>query len=90
MLFHEYADPFAFLDGISAMGMFEQGILNLVEKDNDRHLWDVYLRCHSDLSFNDWKIEIMKPKKVEMTQTEIAKEVENAENILKTFHLERG
>jgi hypothetical protein len=33
------------------------------EKENDRKLWDLYLRSDTTLSYNDWRAEIMKKAK---------------------------
>ncbi|MBR3927741.1 MAG: hypothetical protein IKJ65_01915 [Clostridia bacterium] len=33
------------------------------EKENDRKLWDMYLRSDTTLSYNDWHAEIMKKAK---------------------------
>ncbi len=39
------------------------------EKENDRKLWDLYLRSDTTLSYNDWHAEIMKKAKAQTGST---------------------
>lgn len=84
MLFKKYASPFDFLDGISEMGMFEQGILNLIEDEKERNLWELYLHSHGGKSFNEWKeaVEGKQDQVKEMTDEEINTAVEKAKRAL--------
>lgn len=39
------------------------------EKENDRKLWDLYLRSDTTLSYNDWHAEVMKKAKTQTGST---------------------
>ena len=90
LLFKQYASPFDFLDGISQMGMFEDGLINLLKQDQEKKMWELYLHSYPNCSFNEWKEKAIKEKPKELTQEEITTQVEMANGILKTFRIERG
>ena len=92
LLYHRYASPFDYLQGLMNSGNLLTGINYLFEQENERKLWDLYLHSYPSDSFDDWKKKVLKnierPK--ELSQKQIAIEVNKSNEILKTFHLERG
>lgn len=89
MLFTKYASPFDFLDGMTEMGEFEQALDRLVEQEQEKKLWEMYLHSHSDKSFNEWKEQVLEdnPKPSEaMSKEEVTTEIDRSKEILKSFH----
>lgn len=69
-------------------GNLAQGFIHLIEKENDRKLWDLYLHSFPSESFDDWKEKVTSrqaPK--ELTQQEIEVQVSKSNDILETFHI---
>lgn len=66
------------------MDLFEQGILNLIEDEKERKLWELYLHSHMGKSFNEWKkdVEVHQEQDKEMTDEEINTAVEKAQRAL--------
>lgn len=91
MLFKQYANPFDFLDGISQMGMFEQGILKVIEDEQEQKLWELYLHSYPEKSFKEWKdsLKSSNPKNA-MTESEVATQVQKSKNLLKSFNPTKG
>lgn len=69
-------------------GNLAQGFIHLIEKENDRKLWDLYLHSFPSESFDTWKEKVTRkqaPK--ELTQQEIEVQVSKSNDILETFHI---
>lgn len=92
LLYHRYASPFNYLQGLMDSGNLLVGINYLFEQENERKLWDLYLHSYPSDSFDDWKKKVLtnieRPK--ELSQKQIAIEVNKSNEILKAFHIERG
>lgn len=92
LLYHRYASPFNYLQGLLECGDLITGINYLFEQDNERKLWELYLHSYPSDSFEDWKKKVTsnidRPK--ELNQKEIAIEVNKSSEILKSFSIERS
>lgn len=92
LLYQRYASPFDYLDSLLLIGQLEKGVLNVLEQDNEDRLWQLYLHSlpYNKQSYNDWKKGATKANVTELSEDQIKIQVNKAENILKTFHIERG
>ena len=92
LLYHRYASPFNYLQGLMDSGNLITGINYLFEQENERKLWELYLHSYPSNSFDDWKKKVLnkveRPK--ELNQKEVAIEVNKSSNILKSFSIERS
>ena len=92
LLYHRYASPFDYLQGLLDSGNLINGINYLFEEENERKLWELYLHSFPSDSYEDWKKKIKAnndmPK--ELSQKEVAKQVNKSNEILKSFSLERS
>lgn len=92
LLYHRYASPFNYLQGLMDSGNLITGINYLFEQENERKLWELYLHSYPSTSFDDWKKKVLnnveRPK--ELSQKEVAIEVNKSSNILKSFSIERS
>ncbi|MDO4377982.1 MAG: hypothetical protein Q4C64_02365 [Erysipelotrichia bacterium] len=92
LLYHRYASPFNYLQGLMDSGNLLIGINYLFEQENERKLWDLYLHSYPSESFEKWKKKVMtnvdRPK--ELSQKEITIEINKSSEILKSFSVERG
>lgn len=64
------------------------------EKEDNRMLWDLYIRSMPDMSFSDWKESITRksqqqPKTYKMTDEQVAETINNSRKILKGFNMKK-
>lgn len=60
LLFSKYASPFVLLDQMLLIGRLSEYVYELVQIENDRKLWQLYLSCVANslsevTSFDDFK-----------------------------------
>ena len=83
LLFSKYANPFLFVDGMIQTGRFAEFVLEFIELENEKQLWEFYLHKVYDKSFEDFKRSLRPVRKP--TQTDIKTTVNDSKSILDGF-----
>ena len=89
-LYHRYADPFSFMDGMIRTGRFENFVIEFVQtvgkEKEEKADWEFYLHKVLEGSFAEFKKEMETDKEnKEMSERTIETTVTNSLNILKNF-----
>ena len=94
LLFSRYASPLSYIDGLLEIGMFADGIVELIKKDDEERMWQLYLHSNRlvspEKSFNDWKESIMtaSQQRQPMSKSELKAAKNKADNILSNFKIQ--
>lgn len=83
LLFSKYASPFLFLDTMLDAGRFFESVIEIIQADNEKTLWEFYLHKVHDKSFDDFKKSLEADKPVPKEQVETT--VINSKSILDNF-----
>lgn len=78
MLFARYACPFEFMRPYIEQGRFGEWVTEFIKGENKRRkeqheaeeenkLWNAYVHSYSELTFAEWKAEVLKPKATQTT-----------------------
>ncbi len=67
MLFTKYASPYSLLDDFVSLERLTEFVYSIVEADNERKMWEIYLACvanpYSEVtSFDEFKRKHTAPK----------------------------
>lgn len=89
MLYHNYNNPHELMQMYIDNCMFSDFVTQVLQKNDDRKMWELYLHSQSDLSFIDWKNKVTKQStdtsKMIMSNQEVNKQLDVAHNILQRF-----
>lgn len=89
MLYHNYNNPLELMQMYIENGMFSDFVINVLQKNDDRKMWELYLHSQSDLSFTDWKNKVTKQSsdtsKMIMNNQDVNVQLNMAHNILQGF-----
>lgn len=93
-LYKRYNDPTAFLNTLLILDNWREALENLIKKDAEDRLFQMYLHSYPDCSFGEWKDKVFKENeqknKKPLNQEEVTTLVNNAEDILKAFKLQQN
>lgn len=84
-LFERYGNPFLLIDTLIISGRFTDFVLEFLEIQNEKMMWEFYLHKVYDKSFDEFK-ESMKPVPKEQLETT----VQNSRSILNNFNPNGG
>lgn len=83
-LFSKYADPFSLLDTVILAGRFWDFVLEFLDSQNEKMLWEFYLHKVFDKSFEQFKSSVI--PKAPVSNEQIETTVKNSMDILQTFN----
>lgn len=84
-LFERYGNPFLFIDTLIISGRFTDFVLEFLEIQNEKIMWEFFLHKVYDKSYDEFK-ESMKPVPKEQLETT----VQNSKSILNSFNPNGG
>lgn len=84
-LFERYGNPFLLIDTLIISGRFTDFVLEFLEIQNEKMMWEFYLHKVYDKSFDEFK-ESIKPVPKEQLETT----VQNSRSILNNFNPNGG
>lgn len=96
LLCSRYASPFSFIDSMLKLGTFSEGVRTLVEQDNEKKMWELYLHSNPYIaphkSFADWKNQVNTNTQHSkaLSKEEVKATVEMSQNILNNFQMKVG
>ncbi len=94
LLYSRYASPLSYIDGLIEIGMFAEGIVEMVKQDDEDRMWQLYLHSNKlvspEKSFNDWKESVMtaSQQRKPMSKSELKAAKNKADNILSNFKIQ--
>ena len=83
-LFSKYADPFSLIDTVILAGRFLDFVLEFLDSQNEKMLWEFYLHKVFDKSFEQFKNSVT--PKAPVSHEQIETTVKNSMDILQTFN----
>lgn len=89
LLYSKYASPFDYLQALMDMHNLVIGITYLINSENDRKLWELYLHSFPNESFEKWKDKIRDNNKdvKKLNEREVIMQVNKSNEILKNFRV---
>lgn len=96
LLYSRYASPFSFIDGWLQIGTLSDAVKTLVEQDNERKMWELYLHSNPYIaphkSFDDWKNSVATHTQYSksLSKEEVKTTVEMSQSILNNFQMKVG
>lgn len=82
-LFERYGNPFLFIDTLIMSGRFTDFVLEFLEIQNEKMMWEFFLHKVYDKSFDEFKESITANKPVPKEQLETT--VKDSKSILNSF-----
>lgn len=82
-LFERYGNPFLFIDTLIMSGRFTDFVLEFLEIQNEKMMWEFFLHKVYDKSFDEFKESITANKPVSKEQLETT--VKDSKSILNSF-----
>jgi len=96
LLYSRYASPVEFMDAYIGQGRFGEFVANVFEmerkrkqdaagKEDDDRLWQAYIHSMTDITFQDWKedlLEVKEPVLYSMTDSQVRNAKRRARDIL--------
>jgi hypothetical protein len=83
LLFEKMANPFVLIDELLLNGDFFDWVLEFINAENDRQIWEVWLYKIFDKSFEDFKNSIVQQNQMDDEQLETT--VMDSKSILNGF-----
>lgn len=95
LLYHRYADPFSFINGMLSTGRFFDFVVDFVQtvnkERNTEKAWEAYLHSAYEGSFDDFMKEMEDNRNnQEMSAQTMETTIKNSLDILKTFKPKDG
>lgn len=84
LLFSKYASPQILLDGLISNGDFHEWVIEFVNAENERQIWDVWIHKVFDKSFAEFKNSIVENHR-EIPEEQIETTIRNSHSILNEF-----
>lgn len=85
LLFSKYASPFLLLDGFILTGRFCDFMLEFIDIENEKTMWEFYLHKVHDMSFEEFKNSCSPRQTEPQTDEELETTVQNSKSILNGF-----
>lgn len=85
LLSSRYANPFAFIEGLMAMNDVSNGLYHIIKDEDEKKLWELYLHSMKEVSFEDWKKQIMQQQNKPLTEAEITTYYKNSLDMLNSL-----
>ncbi len=87
LLFKRYANPFLLVDNLIATNRFTEFILELIDIQNDKRIYDYWLHKIFDKGFEEFKKTVMENNKiVNVDNQNVEKTINESMNILNNFN----
>ena len=86
LLFSKYASPYIFLDDLIANGDFFNWVIEFINAENERQIWDMWVHRIFDKTYEEFRrsvLELAQPK--EVTEEQIETTVADSRSILNSF-----
>ena len=83
LLFSKYANPFLFLDGMIKTGRFSEFVIEFMNLNSEKTMWEYYLHKVYDKSYEDFKRSLLPVQKP--TAKDIKTTVNSSKSILGGF-----
>lgn len=85
LLFEKMANPFVLIDELLLNGDFFDWVLEFVNEENERQIWEVWLHKVFDKSFADFRNSVMQTQPNQMDNEQLETTVMNSKSILNGF-----
>lgn len=88
LLYAKYASPFDYLQALMDTHNLTNGICYIINNENERKLWELYLHSFPSESFDSWKNKLKDNTAVkELNEREVINQVNKSNDILKNFQI---
>jgi hypothetical protein len=85
LLFSKYASPFLLLDGFILTGRLFDFVLEFIDIENEKTMWEFYLHKVHDMSFDEFKKSCSSRQTEPQTDEELETTIQNSQSMLNGF-----
>lgn len=85
LLFRRYASPFLLLDEVIKNNRLSEFVTEVMESENERRTWELYLHRVFDKSYSDFKESLGTVEGTVPPEANLEATVKSSENILNNF-----
>lgn len=86
LLFSKYASPFLLLDGFILTGRLFDFVLEFIDIENEKTMWEFYLHKIHDMSFDEFKKSCTSRQTEPQTDEELETTIQNSQSMLNGFN----
>lgn len=85
LLFSKYASPYSLIDDLILNGDFFDWVVEFVDAENERQIWEMWLHKVFDRSFEEFRKSVIKKQPNQVTDEQIETTILNSKSILNGF-----
>lgn len=85
LLFSKYASPFVLIDELLSNGDFFDWVIEFINAENDRQIWEMWLHKIFDKSFEEFRNSIIETQPDEMDKEQLETTFNHSKSILNDF-----
>lgn len=85
LLFSKYASPYSFMDDLISNGDFFDWVVEFVNAENEKQIWEMWLHKVFDKSFEEFRKSVLKTQSDYVSDEQIETTISNSKEMLNNF-----